>query len=147
MTHTEDRYVSFYANGSYTFDERYSLTGSIRIDQSNLFGTDPKYQYRPLWSVGGSWQIANEPFMEDCMWLNRLNLRMTYGVGGNVPKDAGPYMTVVDSGYNEWVGDFGSYIQNPPNSQLRWEKTASTNVGIDFSAFNSRLSGSIDLLL
>ena len=82
--------------------------------------------------------------MEDCMWLNRLNLRMTYGVGGNVPKDAGPYMTVVDSGYNEWVGDFGSYIQNPPNSQLRWEKTASTNVGIDFSAFNSRLSGSID---
>lgn len=58
--------------------------------------------------------------------------------------DAGPYMTVVDSGYNEWVGDFGSYIQNPPNSQLRWEKTASTNVGIDFSAFNSRLSGSID---
>ena len=144
LTHTEDRYVSFYANGSYTFDERYSLTGSIRIDQSNLFGTDPKYQYRPLWSVGGSWQIANEPFMEDCMWLNRLNLRMTYGVGGNVPKDAGPYMTVVDSGYNEWVGDFGSYIQNPPNSQLRWEKTASTNVGIDFSAFNSRLSGSID---
>ena len=60
LTHTEDRYVSFYANGSYTFDERYSLTGSIRIDQSNLFGTDPKYQYRPLWSVGGSWQIANE---------------------------------------------------------------------------------------
>lgn len=46
LTHTEDRYVSFYANGSYTFDERYSLTGSIRIDQSNLFGTDPKYQYR-----------------------------------------------------------------------------------------------------
>lgn len=101
LTHTEDRYVSFYANGSYTFDERYSLTGSIRIDQSNLFGTDPKYQYRPLWSVGGSWQIANEPFMEDCTWLNRLNLRMTYGVGGNVPKNAGPYMTVVDSGYND----------------------------------------------
>ena len=73
-------------------DERYSLTGSIRIDQSNLFGTDPKYQYRPLWSVGGSWQIANEPFIEDCTLLNRLNLRMTYGVGGNVPKNAGPYM-------------------------------------------------------
>ena len=51
------------------------------------------------------WKIAR---------VERLNLRMTYGVGGNVPKNAGPYMTVVDSGYNDWVGDFGSYIKNPP---------------------------------
>ena len=144
LAHHEDRYVSFYANASYVYDDRYSLTGSIRIDQSNLFGTDPKYQYRPLWSVGAGWQLANEAFLKDVDWLNRLNLRVTYGVGGNVPKNAGPYMTVMDNGYNSWVGDFGSYIGNPPNDQLRWEKTASTNVGIDFSIFNSRLSGSID---
>jgi len=144
QTHVEDRYVSFYANGSYTFDERYSLTGSIRIDQSNLFGTDPKYQYRPLWSVGGGWQLANEAFMEDVSWVNRLNLRITYGIAGNVPKEVGPYMNITNTGYNDWVGDFGSYISNPPNSQLRWEKTASTNIGLDFSIFNSRLSGSVD---
>lgn len=144
LQHKEDRYVSFYANASYVFDDRYSLTGSIRIDQSNLFGTDPKYQYRPLWSVGAGWQLANEAFMEDVTWLNRLNLRVTYGVGGNVPKNAGPYMTVMDYGYNNWVGDFGSYIGNPPNDQLRWEKTASTNIGIDFAVLNSRLSGSIE---
>ena len=47
----ENRYVSFYGNASYTFDDKLSLTASMRIDQSNLFGTDPKYQYRPLWSV------------------------------------------------------------------------------------------------
>lgn len=142
--HSEDRFVSFYANGSYTFDERYSLTGSIRIDQSDLFGTDPKYQYRPLWSVGGGWQLANEAFMADFSWINRLNLRLTYGIGGNVPKEAGPYMNIMDSGYNNWVGDFGSNISNPPNPQLRWEKTASTNIGVDFAFWNSRLSGSVD---
>lgn len=52
FTDTDDRYVSFYGNASYSFDQRLSATGSIRIDQSNLFGTDPKYQYRPLWSFG-----------------------------------------------------------------------------------------------
>lgn len=144
LSHNEDRYVSFYANGSYTFDDRYSLTGSVRIDQSNLFGTDPKYQYRPLWSVGAGWQLTHEEFMKDLTWLNRLNLRVTYGIGGNVPKNAGPYMTVMDYGYNSWVGDFSSYIGNPPNDELRWEKTASTNVGIDFAVLGSRLSGSID---
>lgn len=144
LIYKEDRYVSFYAIGSYTFDDRYSVTGSVRIDQSNLFGTDPKYQYRPLWSVGGSWQLANEEFMKDCSWINRLNLRVTYGIGGNIPKEAGPYMNITNAGYNDWVGDFGSYISNPPNSQLRWEKTTSTNVGIDFAILNSRLSGSID---
>lgn len=144
LTHEEDRYVSFYANGSYTFDDRYSLTGSIRIDQSNLFGTDPKYQYRPLWSLGGGWQLANEAFMDGVDWLNRLNVRVTYGIGGNVPKNAGPYMNIQNSGYNEWVGDSGSSISNPPNDQLRWEKTAATNIGIDFAILHSRLSGSID---
>lgn len=141
---TEKRYVSFYGNGSYTLDEKYALTASVRMDQSNLFGTDPKYQYRPLWSVGGSWYAAQETFMKDLTWLNRLNVRLTYGIGGNIPTDSGPYLTVADAGYLEWVGDFSSSIDNPPNAQLRWEKTATTNFGIDFSMFGNRFSGSID---
>lgn len=144
FTDVEKRYVSFYGNASYTLDEKYALTGSIRMDQSNLFGTDPKYQYRPLWSVGGSWYAAQEAFMKDLAWLNRLNVRLTYGIGGNIPTDSGPYLTVEDYGYNNWVGDFSSKISNPPNPQLRWEKTATTNVGIDFSVFNNRFNGSID---
>lgn len=144
LQYDEDRYVSFYLNGSYTYDERYSLTASMRIDQSNLFGTDPKYQYRPLWSVGGSWQLGNEEFMKDQEWIDRLNVRLTYGIGGNVPKSAGPYLSIENTGYNSWVNGIGSTISNPPNDQLRWEKTSSTNVGVDFSIFRSRLSGSID---
>ncbi|WP_373811266.1 SusC/RagA family TonB-linked outer membrane protein [Porphyromonas macacae] len=144
LKHLEDRFVSFYANASYTFDNRYALTGSIRIDQSNLFGTDPKYQYRPLWSLGGSWRIANEEFMKEVSWINRLNMRLTSGVGGNVPKTVGPYLNIINTGYNPLVGEFGSRISYPPNAELRWEKTVSTNIGIDFDLFNSRLGGSID---
>ena len=140
----EDRYVSFYGNASYTYNNRYAVTGSIRMDQSNLFGTDPKYQYRPLWSIGASWFMASEDFMQNVRWINRLNFRLTYGINGNVSKESGPYLTVVDYGYNSWTGDFSAYIQNPPNPQLRWEKTAVTNIGVDFSLFNSRLNGTVD---
>lgn len=142
--HDEDRYIAFYGNASYTYNSRYALTGSIRMDQSNLFGTDPKYQYRPLWSVGVSWFAVEEDFMKNVDWLNRLNVRLTYGINGNISKESGPYLTVADEGYSTWTNDFGASILNPPNPQLRWEKTTVTNFGIDFSVLNSRLGGSID---
>lgn len=144
FSHDEDRYVSFYGNASYTYNNRYAINGSIRMDQSNLFGTDPKYQYRPLWSVGASWFMASEEFMQNVKWINRLNLRLTYGINGNVSKEAGPYLTAIDANYNSWTGDFSNKIKSPPNPELRWEKTAVTNIGVDFSVLNSRLNGTID---
>ncbi|MDO5665545.1 MAG: SusC/RagA family TonB-linked outer membrane protein [Bacteroidia bacterium] len=141
----ENRYVSFYANASYTYDYRYDLTGSIRIDQSNLFGTDPKYQYRPLWSLGASWHLAQEAFMKDIDWLNKLTLRATYGIGGNVPRGAGYFLTFNPAAESEWVGDFAATIKNPANPSLRWEKTATTNFGIDVAVLKNRLGVSIDL--
>ena len=144
FSQNEDRYVSFYGNASYTYNNRYSINGSIRVDQSNLFGTDPKYQYRPLWSVGASWFMASEEFMQNVSWINRLNLRLTYGINGNVSKEAGPYLTAIDANYNSWTGDFSNKIDSPPNPELRWEKTAVTNFGVDFSILNSRLNGTID---
>lgn len=142
----EDRFVSFYANASYSYNQRYDVTGSIRIDQSNLFGTDPKYQYRPLWSIGGTWHIAEETFMKNTSgWLDQFNLRLTYGIGGNVPKNAGPYLTLEAKEHNSLLGAFASKIKNPPNPTLRWEKTATTNFGIDFSILRNKLWGSIDI--
>ena len=90
LAHLEDRFVYFYANASYTYDMKYNFKGSIRMDQSNLFGTDPKYQYRPLWSLGASWELGNESFIKDNYAdINRLTLTATYGIGDNVPKEAG----------------------------------------------------------
>ena len=142
----ENRYVSFYANAAYAFDSKYNLTASIRVDQSNLFGTDPRYQYRPLWSVGGAWHIAKERFLAGKLsWLNALTLRATYGIGGNVPRGTSPYVTLKAAQYNPWSKDFGAEIKSPPNYTLRWEKTATTNLGLDFAVLNNRLSGSIEV--
>lgn len=138
---TDNRYVSFYGNASYTFDRRLTATGSIRIDQSNLFGTDPKYQYRPLWSVGAHYVLPTE----DVKWLNRLVLRATYGINGNVAKKSGPYMIAKTNSYpNSYINETYSYIDTPPNPQLRWEKTNVINIGIDFSTLQNRLNGSVE---
>ncbi|MDO5522533.1 MAG: SusC/RagA family TonB-linked outer membrane protein [Bacteroidia bacterium] len=144
VTHTDDRFVSFYANAAYSFAGKYKLTGSIRTDQSNLFGTDPSHQYRPLWSLGAGWNVTRESFMQSQNIVSTLEMRASYGIGGNIPKDVGPYLTLTGPEYSQWHDDFELYMQQPPNPLLRWEKTASTNLGLDFGFLNNRIAGSID---
>ncbi|WP_294547326.1 SusC/RagA family TonB-linked outer membrane protein [uncultured Bacteroides sp.] len=142
VTETLHRYVSAYANVGYTYDSRYSFNGSVRVEQADLFGTDPKYRYRPLWSVGVSWNANNEKFMKSLTWLDMLKLRMTYGITGNVDQNTSPYL-VGQYFTNPQTNTGITHIQNPPNPMLRWEKTATFNFGIDFALLR-RLNGSID---
>lgn len=140
----ENRYVSFYGNASYTYDMRYSVTGSVKMEQSNLWGTDARNQYRPFWHVGATWKLSNENFMQDVNWVDFLSLRITQGVNGQVPKNAGPYLILVSTGLNSWTQEYSSQIQSPPNSGLKWERTDVTNIGLDFRLFGNRLRGSVD---
>lgn len=136
------RYVSAYANVGYTYDSRYTVNGSVRVEQADLFGSDPKYRYRPLWSVGGSWNTSNEAFMKDITWVNVLKLRLTYGITGNVDQSSSPYLigSYINSPYtNSSITD----IRTPPNKMLRWEKTSTFNAGIDFTIFD-RLNGTLE---
>ena len=140
----EDRFVAFYGNGSYTYNSRYTLTASIRMDQSNLFGTDPKLQYKPLWSIGAKWHIHQEPFLDNIEWLSCFTFRITKGINGNINKDAGPYTVMSTTRINAWTGENSGIITRPPNSGLRWERTNQTNIGIDFGVLNNRISGGIE---
>ncbi|NDV17488.1 SusC/RagA family TonB-linked outer membrane protein [Muricauda sp. TY007] len=137
-----NRYVSVYGNAGYTYDSRYSVTGSLRWDRSNLWGTDNKYQNKPTWSAGAGWNLHNESFL-DKDWINRLKLRFSYGIGGNVAKNSAPYLTAGYSSNNN-VGGIQGYVSSRPNPQLSWEKTTTTNVGVDFSFFKNRLNGTVD---
>ena len=139
VSSSDDRYISMYANASYTWKKRLTVTGSIRIDQSNLFGTDPKYQYRPLWSLG-----AHYVLLKDKSFVDRLVLRATYGINGNVPKLNGPYLIALVGRNNYYTNENTMYIKYPPNPQLRWEKTNVFNVAVDFDLFKGRLGGSLE---
>jgi len=137
------RFYSIYANGGYTYDHRYSLSASWRVDKADLFGADPKYRGRPLWSVGAGWNMENEAWMKDVKWVDALKLRASYGLTGNIAQDFSSYLTAT-IGVNEMNGARVATLNTPPNEQLRWEKTASLNIGADFALFNGRLTGAID---
>jgi TonB-linked SusC/RagA family outer membrane protein len=138
----KNRYASYYGNAGYTLDEKYTLTGSVRLDDSNLFGASKEYRNVPLWSVGTNWQIHKEDFM-NLDFINRLTLRATYGTGGNIDKSTSPYLTAAVTSDWQTQHQF-AYIQNPKNPNLRWEKTATTNIGVDYAIWNNRISGSIE---
>jgi len=137
------RFYSVYFTGNYTYDHRYSLSASYRVDKTDLFGADPKFRGRPLWSVGASWNMQNEQFMKPYTWIDVLKLRASYGLTGNIDSSVSSYLTA--SLGNEYIyGNLGASLNTPPNDQLRWEKTASLNLGLDFSVLGNRLSGSLD---
>ena len=137
------RFYSIYFTGNYVYDRRYSASVSYRVDKTDLFGADPKFRGRPLWSVGASWNIHNESFMKEYTWIDALKLRASYGLTGNIDSTVSSYLTA--SLANEFIyGNLGATLDTPPNDQLRWEKTASYNLGLDFSLWSNRLSGSLD---
>lgn len=141
----ENRYLSYFMTASYTYDNRYTLFGSLRYDGSNLFGVARKYKYLPLWSVSGAWNINRESFMQDADWLTNLKLRASYGIQGNVDKNTSPY--IVGAWGNISIlpdSEPGITVTSPPNQNLRWEKTSNWNVGLDAGFFNNRLSFSVD---
>ncbi len=145
----EDRYASFFATASYTYDNRYTVFGSVRYDGSNLFGVDPKYRYLPIWSVAGSWNAKNESFLKDVNWLSSLKLRASYGLQGNIDKNTSPFVVgVYDNNTSILVPSQSEQIitvNNPPNAKLRWEKTANFNGGIDLGVLNNRIQVTFDV--
>ncbi|TKC57582.1 SusC/RagA family TonB-linked outer membrane protein [Pedobacter hiemivivus] len=91
LTDVRDRFLSWYTNANYTFKERYVISGSARLDDSNLFGASEEYRATPLWSLGGMWKLGQEDFLQ-LPFVDRLNLRVTYGVNGNVDKTTSPFL-------------------------------------------------------
>lgn len=140
----EDRFLSGYSNLVYSYKNKYSATGSIRIDQSNLFGTNPKYKYKPLWSVGAAWNINRESFMENFDWVNQLKLRVAYGFNGNVAKLSLPEV-IAQARINTQTSPNVQSLRllSYANSSLRWEQTQNFNTGLDFNIFKN-ITGSLD---
>ncbi len=140
-----DRYFSLYGNMAYTFRRKYTLSGSARTDASNLITDDPRYRYAPFWSVGGSWNIAREKFMQPIHWVNDLRLRLTYGYNGNVDKSTAfrPLISL-GSSPDVYTGDLTATISSYGNPTLRWEKTGTWNAGTDFNLLSDKLFGKLD---
>lgn len=140
----ESRFVSFYGNASYSYKGRYDISGSMRIDETNLFGRATNNKYKPTWSVGVGWHISEESFMQNIEWINKLVLRTTYGLGGSINTHATPYPKLYSLSPDGYTLENAIGIVSPANPNLRWESTATTNLGFEFAVLNSRIRGSFD---
>lgn len=139
------RYFSLYANAAYTYKGKYTLNASLRMDQSNLFGSDPDSQYKPIWALGAAWKMSDEAFMKDISWLNRLSLRATYGFAGNSPQPGqGGKYDILQSTSSSFFETTGFTILTPANDKITWEKTRTWNLGFDASILKNRLSITFD---
>jgi len=130
----------------YSYQKKYLSTATIRRDGSSKFGKNNRYGYFPSFSLG--WNVAEEKFMENVHWLDQLKLRGGYGVLGNQEIDNYQYSSTITTGINYPDGNGGllqgAFPKNFANPDIKWEETAMTNVGIDFMAFNNRLSLTAD---
>lgn len=141
------RLISEFARINYNFADKYLLQGTIRRDGGSVFGSNNQWGYFP--SVGGAWRIDKESFMQNQNIFSDLKFRLSYGETGN------------SSGFNAYTAQFisgslgtfynngqnvGAYGPNQAaNPDLNWEKTATTNVGVDFTILKGKVSGSVDL--
>ena len=131
---------------AYKFDDKYLLTATVRRDGFSGFAKNFKYATFP--SVALGWVISGEDFMQSVKWVNFLKLRAGYGVIGN---QTTRYFSIatVNTNTSYVFGDnsstaFGQQVGTLGNDNLKWEKTAGINVGVDFSLFRSRLTGNLE---
>ncbi|WP_321282487.1 SusC/RagA family TonB-linked outer membrane protein [Marinifilum fragile] len=143
--HLTDKYVSAYFNGAYTYNDKYTLSASARTDASNLITDDPDYRFSPFWSVGAGWQINKEGFMKKLNWIDRLSLRATFGYNGNVDRSTSflPLISMYPTN-NQYTDEPYASISSYGNPTLRWEKTGTLDIGIDYSLFKGKVFGKLD---
>lgn len=139
-----NRYFSAFGNVAYTYDSRYTVSASVRTDAANFIADDPSYRYSPFWSAGVSWNMHNEEFMKDVNFIDVLRPRFTFGSNGNSDSSTSTVPLISIAGYNPISGELQASIASKGNPTLRWEKTYTTNVGLDFSFWKRKLYGKID---
>ncbi|TKC06203.1 SusC/RagA family TonB-linked outer membrane protein [Pedobacter frigoris] len=139
-----DRIRSAFANVAYTYDYKYTVSGSARMDGSNYFGVKTNQKNVPLWSVGALWHLDREGFYKS-EWLPVLKLRATYGFNGNLDKNNTGITTFKYNALNALYTNMQyADILNIGNPELRWEKIGIANFGLDFGLKNQVLSGRIE---
>jgi TonB-linked SusC/RagA family outer membrane protein len=142
---SENSLMSYMVRLNYTLMNKYLFTATGRNDGASVLAAGHKWSFFPSFAV--AWKMHEEGFLKPITWINELKLRVGYGVVGNSAVGAfstsGPLTQ-----YKYAFGDIAAIGYNPynmPNPEMKWETTAQTNLGIDFSFLKSRITGTVEL--
>lgn len=136
--------VGWVAAANYSYDNRYLVDGSFRLSGSSQFGSQNRWGR--FWSAGLGWNVHNEHFMKNAKWLDQLKLRASVGFTGS--QNFNSYQSLATWTYYSsqfYNGDPGTYLLAMANPNLKWQRKLDKNIGVDFQAFNHRLTIRADL--
>jgi len=148
---TPSRILSYFGRANYTLLDRYLFTLTFRADGSSTFSPNHQWGYFPAGAV--AWRLSDESFMKDINWITSLKVRASYGEVGNDRIPSGSFTqlwgSVTDqrlqyaiNGLRQSAYDYASATLANPD--LKWETTITRDLGVDFSLFNGKLSGTVD---
>lgn len=132
--------VNVFSLISYTYRGKYSVSGTMRKDASNIFGVSTNDRWKPFWSAGFGWHLSKEPFYNFDA-IPELSLKATWGFSGNVSPEKTALPTINSQGANAFGLPMG-VIFTPNNPNLRWERSRHMNIALSFG-FRKNISGSI----
>jgi len=131
------------ASINYSFDQRYIVDASYRLDGSTAFGSNKRYS--PFWSAGIGWNLHNESYFKQLNWINIFRLRASTGITGN--QGFGSISSISTYGFDPYINQFGQGVSllTLGNPDLEWQRTVSSNLGADLSLFNRRLTVNLNV--
>lgn len=135
---SQDRSVSFFITGSYSFKDRYVVQGSARLDGVDIIGTDNRFS--PLWNVSGKWNLHNESFMTRFGFINQLAFRVSYGFVGSIDRNALPFSVLRKVNNYSYNGEKIMDRYDPSNPSIKWQRQENRNIGFDASLLNNRIN-------
>ena len=145
----DDKLLSFFGRANYNYKDKYLLSATFRADASSKFASHNRWGYFP--SAAIAWRISSEPFMKGASkWLDDLKLRFSYGTAGNNNIPVGQLSQTYELKTSSWVNGYTSFwapSKTMANPDLKWETTITRNVGLDFTLFGGKLSGTVEAYL
>jgi len=144
----KDEYTleGYFSNLSYAYNDKYYLSGSVRYDGSSRFSR--KSRWGGFWSLGASWRIKQETFLQDVDWIDDLKFKASYGEQGNdaISTYYG-YQSLFSIDDTNNANKTGSIYSKLANDDLQWEKNSNFNTGLEFSLLDGRLRGGFEYFI
>ena len=140
LTHNLTRQVGLVGTLFYGYKDAYIFNANMRIDGSNKFGDTSNEKLNPIWSVSGRWNI-HENLLSNKWWINTLALKASFGYQGNMSAQDSPNLIIQRKGTHWAFDELYSSINYYPNPHLKWERTSTYNIELEYSLFNNKLVG------
>ncbi len=140
---SQSKIASFFATATYSYKDKYVISGSGRFDGVDIIGTNNRFT--PLWNISFKYNIHKEEFMKNYEWINQLSFRGSFGYTGSIDYNARPFPVLIfNLSSRRYDGEIVPSDINSANPSIKWQRKTDRSLGIDFALFNNRFNGTIN---